>query len=177
LLLSTKGRCVVWASATSSNTVRNTRRKAQGAPTDPPLDRRTDLGAGRVDATPGQPLPTRDAHAAQRAEHRAPARHRRSTGALCLAPPPVILLLKALAKATQGATGHDSTQYGYSMDLAAPHPSPSSHTTSPPSPPPSSALMPSPSAKTQPSWHSSSSTASSKRTPPHAPTPHRRRSV
>jgi hypothetical protein len=68
-----------------------------------------------------------------------------STGALSR---PVIVLIKTLAKATQGTAGYDST----SMDSAAPHPSPSSHTISLPSPPPSSALMPSPSATTQPAF-------------------------
>ena len=72
-----------------------------GRPTDPPLDRRT--GEGRVDATPGH---YRDALAKGNIVHQLATE---STGALS---PPVILLLKTLAKATQGATGHDSTQHG-----------------------------------------------------------------
>ena len=67
-----------------------------GRPTDPPLDRRT--GEGRVDATPGH---YRDALAKGNIVHQLATE---STGALS---PPVILLLKTLAKATQGATGHD----------------------------------------------------------------------
>ena len=81
-----------------------------GRPTDPPLDRRT--GEGRVDATPGH---YRDALAKGNIVH-APARHIVHRGALS---PPVILLLKTLAKVTQGTTGHDSTQYG--LGRASPH--------------------------------------------------------
>ena len=76
-------------------------KKARGAPTDPPLDRRT--GLGRVDATPGH---YRDALAKGNIVHLLATE---STGALSR---PVILLLKTLAKATQGTAGHDSTQYG-----------------------------------------------------------------
>ena len=75
---------------------------AMGSPTGPPLDRRT--GEGRVDATPGH---YRDALAKGHIVHLLATE---STGALS---PPVIRLLKELAKAhPQGATGHDSTQYG-----------------------------------------------------------------
>ena len=95
-----------------------------GRPTDPPLDRRT--GEGRVDATPGH---YRDALAKGNIVHQLATE---STGALS---PPVILLLKTLAKTTQGGV----TPPG--MHSAAPRPSPSTRTTLPRSPPPSSALL------------------------------------
>ena len=88
------------------NTLENLRsivygRKAMGAPSDAPLDRRT--GVGRVDAAPGD---YRDALEKGNLVHLLASE---STGALS---PAVILLLKALAKSTQEVQGHDSTPYG-----------------------------------------------------------------
>ena len=94
--------------------------------------------------------------------------------------PPPKDYLKTLAKVTH-ARHRRARLHPVSMDLAAPHPSPSSPTPPPsvrvrgrqprtsPRSPASSALMPSPSVRTQQRslapWHSSSRTASSKRTP------------
>ena len=71
-----------------------------------------------------------------------------STGALSR---PVILLIKTLAKATQGTAGYDSTQYG--LGRASPQSFFPHHLAAISSTPqPSSALMPSPSATTQPAF-------------------------
>ena len=75
--------------------------KPWACPHDPPLDRRT--GVGRVDATAGN---YSDALAKGNLVHLLATE---STGALS---PAVILLLKELAKATQGTDGVDSTVYG-----------------------------------------------------------------
>ena len=96
------------------NTLENLRsivygRKAMGAPSDAPLDRRT--GVGRVDAAPGD---YRDALEKGNLVHLLASE---STGALSRA---VIPLLKALAKSTQEVQGHDSTPYG--LGRASPGP-------------------------------------------------------
>ena len=74
---------------------------ARGAPTDPPLNRRT--GVGRVDAASG------DYHDALEKGNLVHLLATESTGALSRG---VIVLLKALAKSTKEPSGHDSTPYG-----------------------------------------------------------------
>ena len=76
-------------------------RVARGAPTDPPLNRRT--GVGRVDAASG------DYHDALEKGNLVHLLATESTGALSRG---VIVLLKALAKSTKEPSGHDSTPYG-----------------------------------------------------------------
>ena len=75
--------------------------KQMGAPSDPPLNRRT--GVGRVDPRPGDYA---DAFTKGNIAHLLASE---TTGALT---PEVIRLLHALDKSTKDAQGHDSTQYG-----------------------------------------------------------------
>jgi hypothetical protein len=75
--------------------------KQMGAPSDPPLNRRT--GVGRVDPRPGDYA---DAFTKGNIAHLLASE---TTGALA---PEVIRLLHALDKSTKDAQGHDSTQYG-----------------------------------------------------------------
>ena len=86
---------------------------ATGRPTDPPLDRRT--GEGRVDATPGH---YRDALAKRNIVHLLATE---STGALS---PPVILLLRTLAKAEfRGQSLYEPTKDHAHLVLGGGHPS------------------------------------------------------
>ena len=86
-----------------------------GAPSDPPLNRRT--GVGRVDPKPGDYA---DAFEKGNIVHLLGSE---STGALT---PEVIRLLHVLDKSAADPQGHDSTQYGLGRASPQSYPSPSS---------------------------------------------------